>query len=155
MRWNIVNYLIIWKQKFSIFSSISITGWIIEHWQGPTTSLTLTITWPFRSWPGHNVSMILLCHPMTIYRVSQKKQGFVFRGHFMPLNGRKSKKVRKQTPSKIQFYLLGGVFTIYTMYIMLVSGIYCKCLLGNCMESNIKQVHSPFLQSTNWPENPS
>ena len=26
------------------------------------------------------------------------------------------------------------------MYIMLVSGIYCKCLLCNCMESNIKQV---------------
>ena len=46
------------------------------------------------------------------YRVSQKKQGLVFRGHFRPLNGRKSKKARKQTPPKIQFYLLGGVFRL-------------------------------------------
>ena len=30
---------------------------------------------------------------------------------------------------------------VYTMYTVLVS--------GNCMESNIKQVHNPFLQSTN------
>ena len=49
----------------------------------------------------------------------------------MPLNGRKSKKARKQTPPKIQFYLLGGVFSpvydmytlLYIMYTMLVSGI--------------------------------
>ena len=45
-----------------------------------------------------------------MYRVSQKKVGLVFRGHFWPLNGQKSKKARKQTPPKIQFYLLGGVF---------------------------------------------
>ena len=44
------------------------------------------------------------------YRVSQKKLGLVFRGHFRPLNDRKSKKARKQTPPKMQFYLLGGVF---------------------------------------------
>ena len=77
----------------------------------------------------------------------------VFSGHFRPFNGRKSKKARKQTPLKIQFYLLGEAYThihpVYTMYTVLVSGIYCKCLLGNCMESNIKQVHNPFLQSTN------
>ena len=42
--------------------------------------------------------------------VSKKKLGLVFRGHLRPLNGRKSKKARKQTPPKIQFYLLGGVF---------------------------------------------
>ena len=85
-----------------------------------------------------------------MYRVSQKQLGLVFRGHFRPLYGRKSKKGSKQTPPKIQFYLLGGVFSpVYTMYIMLVSGIYCKCLLRNCMESNIKQVHNPYLQSTN------
>ena len=53
------------------------------------------------------------------------------------LNGQKSKKARKQTPPKIQFYLLGGVFSpvfnTYTpcihLHIILVSGIYCKCLL--------------------------
>ena len=45
-----------------------------------------------------------------MYRVSQKKLGLVFRGHFRPSNGRKSKKARKQTPPKIKFYLLGGVF---------------------------------------------
>ena len=39
----------------------------------------------------------------------QKKLGLVFRSHFRPLNGGKSKKVRKQIPLKIQFYLLGGV----------------------------------------------
>ena len=38
-----------------------------------------------------------------------KKMGLVFRGQFRPLYGRKSKKARKQTPPKIQFYLLGGV----------------------------------------------
>ena len=38
---------------------------------------------------------------------------------------------------------------LYTMYTVLVSGIYCKYLLGSSMESNIKQVHNPFLQSTN------
>ena len=43
------------------------------------------------------------------YRVSQKKWGLVFEGHFGGLNGLKSKKARKQTPPKIQFYLLGGV----------------------------------------------
>ena len=61
-----------------------------------------------------------------------KKMGLVFRGYFRPLNGRKSKKARKQTPPKIQFYLLGGVFspvynlytTVCIMYTMLVSGIY-------------------------------
>ena len=85
-----------------------------------------------------------------MYRVSQKKQSRRFKGHFRPLNSRKSKKARKQTPLKIQFYLLGGVFSpVYTMYTVLVSGIYCKYLLGNCMESNIKQVHNPLLQSTN------
>ena len=47
--------------------------------------------------------------PSHKYRVSQKKQGLVFRGHFRPLNGRKSKKQQH------------------------------------------KQVHNPFLQSTNWP----
>ena len=93
-----------------------------------------------------------------MYRVSKKMDlcsGVLL--HFRPLNGRKSKKARKQTPPKIQFYLLGGVFSpVYNTYtpcihlhIILVSGIYCKCLLGNCMESNIKQVHNPFLQSTN------
>ena len=45
-----------------------------------------------------------------MYRVSQKKLGLVFRGHFRPLNDRKSKKARKQTPPKMQFYLLGGAF---------------------------------------------
>ena len=51
-------------------------------------------------------------------------------GHFKPLNERK--KARKQTPPKIQFYLLGGVFSpvynmytpVYSMYTVLVSGIY-------------------------------
>ena len=46
-----------------------------------------------------------------IYRVSPKKNGLAFKGHCKPLNGRKSKKARKQTTPKIQFYLLGGVFT--------------------------------------------
>ena len=30
------------------------------------------------------------------------------------------------------------------LHIIIVSGIYCKYLLGNCMESNIKQVHNPY-----------
>ena len=66
-----------------------------------------------------------------IYRVSQKKGCSKFEGHFRPLNGRKSKKVTPKTPPKIQFYLLGGVFSpvydmytlLYIMYTMLVSGI--------------------------------
>ena len=38
----------------------------------------------------------------------------------MPLNGRKSKKARKQTPPNIQIYLLGGVFSpVYNMYTLL------------------------------------
>ena len=52
------------------------------------------------------------CHHVTmshcklgIYRASQKKQSHRFKGNFRPLNGRKSKKARKQT--EIQFYLLG------------------------------------------------
>ena len=60
-----------------------------------------------------------------IYRVSQKKQGLVFRGHFRPLNGRKSKKGRKQTPPKIQFYLLGGVFSpVYNPYTPCIHHVY-------------------------------
>ena len=51
---------------------------------------------------------------------------------------------RKKVPIDIT-----NIHPVYTMYTMLVSGIYCKCLLGNCMESNIKQVHNPFLQYTN------
>ena len=89
------------------------------------------------------------------YRVSQKKMGLVFRGYFRPLNGRKSKKVRKQPPPKIQFNLLRGVFSpVYNTYTPCIHHVYHAsewCLLGNCMESNIKQVHNQVLQSTNWP----
>ena len=38
---------------------------------------------------------------LKFYRVSQKKQSRRFKGHFRLLNGRKSKKARKQTPPKI------------------------------------------------------
>ena len=62
---------------------------------------------------------------MSTYRVSQKKLGLVFRGHFRPLNGRKSKKGRKQTPPKIQFYLLGGVFSpVYNPYTPCIHHVY-------------------------------
>ena len=93
-----------------------------------------------RTWYGH------------IYRVSQKKVGLVFRGHFRPLWPKIKKKARKQTPPKIQFYLLGGVLSpvynmytpVYTMYTMLVSGICSQYWPGKCTESNIKQVQNAF-----------
>ena len=61
-----------------------------------------------------------------------KKVGLVFRAQFRPFNGQKFKSGREETPIKIQFYLLGGVFSpvsnmytpVYTMYTTLVSGIY-------------------------------
>ena len=60
-----------------------------------------------------------------MYRVSQKKLGFVFRGHFRGLNGLKSKSSRKQTPHKIQFYLLGGVFSpLYNLYTACIHHVY-------------------------------
>ena len=61
-----------------------------------------------------------------MYRVSQKKVGLVFRAHFRGFNGLKSKSGSPETPLKIQFYLLGSVFSpvynlytpVYTMYTM-------------------------------------
>ena len=59
------------------------------------------------------------CH-LKLQGVSAKKGWRKFEGHFMPLNGRKSKKVTPKTPPKIQFYLLGGVFSpVYDMYTLL------------------------------------
>ena len=50
-----------------------------------------------------------------------KKQGLVFRGHLRPLN----EKARKQTPLKIQFYLLGGVFSpVYNTYTPCIHHVY-------------------------------
>ena len=72
----------------------------------------------------------------------------------------------KNKTIKIKFYLLYPVFSVlriacihlYTAWI-LVSGmyicIYLQCLLGNCIDSNIKQIHNPFQQSTKLPENTS
>ena len=64
-----------------------------------------------------------------IYRVSQKKLGLVFRGHFRPLNGRKSKKGRNglwtclifdsmQLPSKHLHYipLTSMIYMVYCIY---------------------------------------
>ena len=49
----------------------------------------------------------------------------VFSGHFRPFNGRKSKKARKQTPLKIQFYILGGVFSpLYNTYTPCIHHVY-------------------------------
>ena len=70
--------------------------------------------------------------------VSKKKQGLVFRGHFRPLNGRKSKKGRKQTPPKIQFYLLGGVFNP-------VYNTYTPCMLWMMMGTS-----TPLLFPPDW-----
>ena len=54
-----------------------------------------------------------------------KKQSRRFKGHFRPLNRRKSKKARKQTPSKIQFYLLEGVFSpVYNSYTPCIHHVY-------------------------------
>ena len=59
------------------------------------------------------------------YRVSQKKGCSKFEGHFRPLNGRKSKKVTPKTPPKIQFYLLGGVFSpVYNPYTPCIHHVY-------------------------------
>ena len=43
-----------------------------------------------------------------LYRVSQKKLGFVFRVHFRPLRDQKSKKARKQTSLKFNFIYQEG-----------------------------------------------
>ena len=79
---------------------------------------------------------------LNIYRVSQKKQGFVFRGHFKGLNGLKSKSGRKQTPIKIQFYLLGGVFSpVYSMYrarLQPVYNLYTTSIADNWTKLSIK-----------------
>ena len=60
-------------------------------------------------WASRFGRMSKLFPPLIYTGCPKKKLRFVFRGHFRPLNDQKSKKARKQTPPKIQFYLLGGV----------------------------------------------
>ena len=80
------------------------------------------------------------------YRVS-KKTGISVQGSFNALKWPKIKNARKQTPPKIKFYLLwyllSALYTthihpVYTMYTVLVSGIYCKYLLGILILHGIK-----------------
>ena len=104
--------------------------------------------------------IIYIIYIIPVFFVSQKKMGLVFRGHFRPLDGRKSKKGRKQTPPKIQLYRRGqfgdcrnGLWTClifdsmqlpskHLQYIPLTSMIY-RCIQG------------VYVKKTRRAENPS
>ena len=66
------------------------------------------------------------------------------------------KKLTPNDPYNSVFYLLGGLCELCINHVYYaIEGYYWHKWLGNCTELNIKPVHNPFLQSTNWPENTS
>ena len=100
---------------------------------------------------NHETSFVLVIQHVT-YRVSQKKVGLVFRAHFRGFNGLKSKSGSPETPLKIQFYLLGSVFSpvynlytpVYTMYTMLVSGIISSTSFATVQNQIFNRFIIPF-----------
>ena len=73
-------------------------GWLVEFLCGGSSEGKGTFTDKEITFKGEREEFKI---GVEKYRVSQKKQGFVFRGHFRPLNDRKSKKAREQTPPKM------------------------------------------------------